>query len=326
MVQVIVVAQGIEIREVGQGTILQTFLAANCDRKGAAPAAGANNTWLYPKGSGAKATHEIRVVYAMADLAAALDLAGALVVYEGHSRYGQGPAFGPEGVTRQPDKKKFPVNPWGVHFRMGYDATDTECIGDLFDHSVTPSEYDLTAVPAAAFLPAALVTAAGKAQEQQKKIKARKTKPADTCSLTGAWRSMSVCHKTLAAKATTRGDKPLDGRHYYADISTGKSQEFLTAVKVGSADVDKSTLACRLFFMASCSSKVHFHAALVRRRKAAKSDCRFLLTAQVCATSHATTFLKQVLIKGRDPTKKSDLKQILKALNGESKSGIVGAY
>lgn len=326
MVQVIVIAQGIEIRDVGQGVILQDFLKKNCDRKGAAPAAGANNTWLYPKGSAAKATHEIRVVYGKSDLAAALDLADALVVYEGHSRYGQGPAFGPSGVTHQPSKLAFPVNPWGVHFRMGYDATDTECIGDLFDHSVTPSEYDLTAVPSAAFLPDALVVAAAKAQEQQKKIKARKTKPKDTCGLTGAWRLMNACQPALATKATTRGDTPLDGRHYYADLSSGKAQEFLTAVKVGSADIDKAKLACRLFFMASCSSKVHFHAALVRRRKAAKSSCTFLLTAQVCAASHATTFLTQVLVKGRDPSTKAGLKKLVKALNGESKSGIVGVY
>src|SRR5215218_4572406 len=249
MAQVIVIAQGIEIREVGQGATLQAFLAANCDRKGAAPAAGANNTWIYPKGSGAKATHEIRVVYAMSDLAAALDLADAFVVYEGHSRYGQGPAFGPEGATHVPDKKKFPVNPWGVHFRMGYTATDTECVGDLLEHSVVPVEFDLTTADPKGFLPGALVTATVNAKAQQKKIKARKVKPADTCSLSGAWRAMDVCQPALATTKTARDDKPLSGRHFYVHKTRSAPEEFLTAVQVGSADLDKATLACSVFFM-----------------------------------------------------------------------------
>jgi hypothetical protein len=324
--QVVVIAHGIEIRDVGQGVILQAFLAANCDRMGPAPAAGANNTWVYPKGSGAKATHEIRVVYAMTDLAAPLDLADAFVVYEGHSRYGQGPAFGPTGTPKLPDKKAFPVNPWGLHFRMGYDATDTECVGDLFDHSVAPVELDLTTADPKAFLPAALVTATTNAQAQQTAIKRKKVKDKDTCALGGAWRAMDVCQPALAAKSTGRGDTPLKGRHYYAHLTRSKPEEFLTAVKVGSTDLDKATLACRVFFMASCSSKVHFHAALVRRRKAAKSRCQFLLTGQVCATSHATTFLKQILVKGRDPTTKQGMKKIVTALNGETDSGIVGVY
>jgi hypothetical protein len=321
-----VIAQGIEIREVGQGYSLQSFLASNCDRKGAAPAAGENNTWLFPKGSSAKATHEIRVVYKMADLAAALDIDDAFVVYEGHSRFGQGPAFGPEKVTHIPDKKKFPVNPWGVHFRMGYDATDTECIGDLLEHSAVPAEYDLTAANPSAFLPAALVDARRSVQAQQKTIKAKKVKPKDTCGLSGAWRLMDVCQPALAATKTARGDTPLLGRHYYAHQDRKRPEEFLTAVKVGSADLDKTKLACSVFFMASCSSKVHFYAALVRHRKAQKAACKFLLTGQVCQTSHATTFLKQVLLKKRDPTSKKGIEQIKDALNGESKSGIVGVY
>ncbi len=326
MVQVIVIAQGIEIRSVGQGTILQTFLSTNCDPKGPKPAAGANNTWTFPKGAGAKATHEIRVVYAMADLAAALDLPKALVIYEGHSRYGQGPAFGPDGISHVPDIKAFPVNPWGVHFRMGYDATDTECIGDIFNHSVLPTEYDLPAAGTKAFLPDLLVTAAAKAQEKQKAIKAKKVPAAKTCNISGAWRSMNICQPGVAGNKTARGETPNKDRHYFRHQSSKKPEEFLTAVKVGHGDLDKATLACSLFFMASCSSKVHFHQPLVNRRTSAKSSCVFLLTALVCATSHATTFLTSVLIKGHDPTTKAGLKKLVKALNGEAKSGIVGVY
>ena len=327
MVQVIVIAQGVQIRDSGQGQVLQDFLTTNCDRKGAAPAAGANNTWLFPQGSGVNATHEIRVVYAQSDLAGALDLADAWVVYEGHSRFGQGPAFGPENTPVVPDKVTFPVNPWGVHFRMGYDATDTECVGDLITHSVVPPEFDLTtADPKAAFLPSALVTAATNVQAREKSIKAKKAKPAAVCGLAGAWRSMKICQPAREATKTSRGDQPLKDRHFYAQQGRGKSQEFLTAVPVGSKDIDAVKLACSVFFMASCSSKVHFYAAMKRRRTAAKSACKFLLTGEVCAASHATSFLNLVLLKRLNPTVNKDMKKIVRSLNGEADSGNVGVY
>jgi len=325
MVQVIVIAQGIEVRD-WENTRMQKFLADNCDPKGPKPAAGANNTWTYPKGAGAKATHEIRVVYAMADLATALNMKGAFVVYEGHSRYGQGPAFGPGGIPHVPDIKAFPVNPWGIHFKMGYDATDTECIGDIFSHSVMPAEYDLPAAGAKAFLPDLLLTAATTAQDKQKAIKAKKISGTKTCSISGAWRSMDTCQPAVATNKTARGETPNKGRHYFRHEDWKKPEEFLTAVKVGHTDLDKASLACSLFFMASCSSKVHFHKPLVNRRKDAKSTCVFLLTALACSASHGLIFLKQVLIKGNDPTTRAGLKKVVKALNGETDSGIVGVY
>lgn len=323
MSQLIVIAQGVEIRDAGQGTILQKFLADNCDLQGKPHPDP--NTWLFPKGAGAaKAGHEIRVVYDKADFAKALDTADAWVVYEGHSRYGQGPAFGPTGVPHVPDVAAFPVNPWGVHFRMGYDATDTECLGDLLEHSVSPLEYDLPAADPKAFLPEELRNAAKQAQAQAKAITTKKIKAAAVCGLTGAWRSMDACQPKVAGTATARKETPLKGRHFYRQKT--KPDEFLTAVRVGSADLDASSLKCRVLFMASCSSQVHFLDALDRRRKAAKSACALLLTGQVCATSHATTFLKQVLLKKRDPTKAKSLRRIVRALNGEAKSGLVGIF
>lgn len=321
MVQVIVIAHGIEIRDF-QGQMLQAFLQKHCDRNGPAPPPGGNNTWLFPIGSGAKATHEIRVVYQMTDLEAALDLSKAFVVYEGHSRYGQGPAFGPENMPHVPDKKAFPVNPWGVHFRMGYDATDTECIGDLFDHSVVPAEYDLTTAGSKDFLPGEL-TGAIKKIEAMKKAVARR-KPATLCGVDDAWRALDVCAPKRAAAKTARGDLPLSGRHYYK--KKAKPEEFLTAVKVGSKDLDKATLACSLLFMASCSSKVHYYQPLKRRRKAAKSACIFLLTGEVCSAFHAMTFLQQVLLKKRDPMVDRDLERIVRVLNHPDDSGHVGIY
>lgn len=317
MAQKIIIAQGIEIRDVGQGTFLQSFLSTNCD-----PKTGATSTWIYPKGAPAKATHEVEVVYTKTEFTTSLNTADIFVVYEGHSRYGQGPAFGPAGTPKIPDVKTFPVNPWGVHYRMGYDATDTECIGDLVHHSVVPTEYDLPSATSSSFLPAVLEEAAKKAQGVQKSIKAKKIKASAVCSTAGAWRLFDTCESALSKTTTTRGDKPLKGRHYYRK----HSKEFDTSVKVGSADLDTSTLACKLLFMASCSSHPHFFQPLDKRRKAAKSKCKFLMTGLVCATTHATTFLEQILIKKVDPMTKAGMKQLLKALNGATDSGIVGVY
>lgn len=86
--QKIIVAQGIQIRDSGQGADILAFLNANADI--------ANNiVWIFPKGSGAKATVQVTLVFTMAELAMALNTPDTFVIYEGHSRYGQGPAFGP---------------------------------------------------------------------------------------------------------------------------------------------------------------------------------------------------------------------------------------
>lgn len=321
MTQKIIIAQGVEIRDVGQGFNLQNFLNDKCDLK-----AGSTSIWTFPKGGAAKATHEVELMFTMVEFAASLNTADSFVVYEGHSRYGQGPAFGPASTPHVPDKKVFPVNPWGVHFRMGYDATDTDCMSDLVDHSVTPAEYDLTTSGAAAFLPGALVAAARNAKAQDKAIKAQKIKPGVVCGTAGAWRLFDTCHPAVSDTTTARGDKPLKGRHFYARLPRKPKDEFNTAVQVGSADLNVSSLKCKLLFMASCSSHVHFFQPLDKRRKAAKSACKFLMTAQVCATSHATTFLEQVLVKGQDPMTRKGMKALLKGLNGVTESGIVGVY
>jgi hypothetical protein len=195
MAQKIVIAEGVEIRDVGQGIALLKFLNDKCD-----PKKGAVSVWTYPKGASAKGiTHEVEVVYTMADFA------------------------------------------------------------------------------------------------------------------------------KLSTTTTARGDKPLKGRHFYK-IVPRKPAEFETSVQVGSANLDKSSLACKLLFMASCSSHVHFFKPLDKRRKAAKSACKFLMTGFVCATTHAAMFLEQVLIKGHDPISKKGAKAVVKALNGVSDSGIVNIY
>lgn len=227
-----------------------------------------------------------------------------------------------------PDAKAYPINPWGVHFRMGYDATDTECVGDLLEHSVLPAEYDLTNAPKGAFLPDALDSAAASAkaiETARKKGRLTKAQLKSQCSIAGSWRLLDTCEKALAATKTARGDEPLKGRHYYARIVSKPKDEFMTAVRVGSADLDKSTLACKVLFMASCSSHEHFFEPLDKRRKAVRSACKIYMTAHVCSTFNGRNFLKQVF-KGLDPTAKKDIPKILKALNGDSDSGVIGIY
>lgn len=330
MVTQVIVASGIEIRDALQGVSLLRYLNDNADfdkRSG---------RWTFPKGAGAKARFQVSVVYTAGELATALDTADAYVVYSGHSRYGQGPAFGPAGTPHIPDKGAFPVNPWGVHFRMGYDATDTEAIGDLTKHSVSPLEYDLTSLPAKPFLPKALVTAAAQVRNVESKRRSGKLTKAQAkspCTVPGSWRAFSTCWAKLAKTATARGDTPLAGRHYYAHrphYEPTKAQpkgrdEFFVSVAVGSTDLDASSLKCKLFFMASCSSHEHFYRPLARRRRAVKSSCKFMLTSFVNTASNARNFL-EAIFQGHDPLTRKGSKAVLKHLNGYRSSGVIGIY
>lgn len=320
MPQLIIVAFGIQFRDVDWPRT-EKLLKANCDEK-----KGALNTFTFPKGAGSKATYEVQVIFDLADFVAALSTPDAVVVYDGHSRYGQGPAFGPAKIAEMPDAKAFPTNPWGVHYRMGFDATDAECMGDLMHHSIMPTEFDLLGASSTAFLGSVLVAAAANAKASAKAIQTKKIKQSAICSTAGAWREFDSCWKKLAGTATARGDTPLKGRHYYIRIPGKPTDEFLTAVTVGSEDLDKSNLPGKLLVMGSCSSHVHFFKALDKRRKAAKSSCKFILTGDVCSVDLATVFLELVLIKKIDPTTNRGMGKLAKRLNGVSGSGLVGLY
>lgn len=321
MAQKIIVALGLEIRDY-QGLNLLRYLNANANP-------GPNSTWTYPKGAKAKPKFLVQVVYTENEFAAALDTPGAYVVYEGHSRYGQGPAFGPPATPHVPDKKAFPVNPWGVHFRMGYDAIFTESLCDLVEHSVTPAEYDLTKVPKNAFLPPELVDAASKVKRVNRKMKEGKVRGGNhLCRVDGAWRTFRLCQPALDATKTARGDEPLKGRHFYEQKPNKcKSQrvDYLTAVVGGSADLDQVSLKCAVLFMASCSARVYYLDALRRRRKAAKSSCVLFLTTKVPRTNHAVNFLTLVF-NGLNPTNRPGAIAIVDALKNVPKSGRVRVY
>lgn len=308
----IVIVFGVEIRN--YQSAFHALLAEHCEPAG-------DRLWRYPRGPAERATHEIRVGYDKATLAAGLATPGAFVVYHGHSRYGQGPAFGPADTKRTPDAEQFPINPWGVHYRMGYDATSTACVADLLTHSVTPTEYVLPAAPATAFLPGSLVEAAATARARQRIADRR-----GSCRVPGAWLAMDTCRPDLAAATTTRGETPLAGRHYYRHSPT-PLEDLDTTVRVGSADLDRSPLVCSLFFMASCSSRRHFRRPLQRRRLQARSKCVFLLTSRTNNAPHASHFLKAVLLAGHDPATALGRRRLLGALNPPGlDSGHVGQY
>jgi hypothetical protein len=315
--QKIILAAGLEIRD-SQGASMLQYLGKEAQ-------AGAKDTWTYPKGPVANAKFIIKVVYTMDEFRKALDEAGAWVVYEGHSRYGQGPAFGDARIAHCPPKSQYPVNPWGVHFRMGYDATDSECVGDILEHAVNPTEFDLLSVPKGALLAQGLEDAgarASAAESRRKKGRLSRTERKTPCAVVGAWRDLKTCFAKVAAEKTCRGDTPLDGRHYYKRIPGTTKDEFITAVKVGRADLDASSLKCAVFFMPSCSSKVHYRRALVDRRKAARSKCKFFLTSSVPLANHAVNFLKAAFA-GIDPSTRRGSEAFLKIVNGEKQSGRV---
>src|SRR5437899_2736775 len=167
MARKVIIASGLELRDKRQGRSVVKFLSDNAEPT-------KPWFWTYPKGSGTKAKFEVSVVFTAKDFAAALDTVDAYVVYSGHSRLGQGPAFGKADTPVMPNKESFPTNPWGVHFRMGYDATDTEARGDLLEHSVTPEEYDLTKAPEDAFLPGSLLDAVPWVKEAADRLKKKR--------------------------------------------------------------------------------------------------------------------------------------------------------
>ena len=319
MAQKIIVASGLELRDF-QGVETVRFLNAVAD-------AGKNSTWTYPKGAKANPQYVVQVVYTAVEFAAALDTPGAYVIYEGHSRYGQGPAFGPAQTPHVPDKKAFPVNPWGVHYRMGYDATDTESVCDLVEHSVTPAEYDLTKVPRNAFLPEELVSAAEKVKRIERKIRRGRMRGGKhLCPVTGAWRTFKACEPALDATKTARGDEPLKGRHFYKQ-QRGECRpvDYFTAVVGGSADLNQVSLKCAVLFMASCSSRIHYQGPLSRRRKAAKSACVFYLTNSVPRAYHARNFM-ELVFKGVDPTSRRGKKAMAKGLQSVPNAGRPNVY
>ncbi|WP_294258963.1 hypothetical protein [uncultured Sphingomonas sp.] len=294
----IIIAYGCEIRDTGNERDVVAYLNANADSAG-------TGKWTYPKGA---KTHTVRLVYTKSEFAAALDKSGAVVVYDGHSRIGQGPVFGPARTPTCPGITAFPTNPWDDNFRMGWDFAAIDCIGDIMHHGINPAEFRLPTSVKGVFASKGLLKIVEDA------IAAKSTR----CGTPKAWRSLSACFPREAARVNCRGGSPLAGRHYYRARKGGT--DFDTLVKVGDADLKKQKLACAVLFMNSCSSKRHFLGALRRRKAAAKSKCMFYVTGDSCSANTTLLFLKAVLA-GTDVSKQS--KAILKVMNGLAGSGFI---
>lgn len=316
--QKIIVALGVEIRDEDEGILLRKFL-----NKNATETAAGTSKWTYPNNA-KKPKFIVHVIYTLAEFKAALEDRGAWVIYDGHSRWGQGPAFGPAGTPPCPPiSDKYAVNPWGIHFRMGYDATDTECVADLLKHAVSPTEYDLLTAKKTDFLPSSLVKASRRAKRIHRE-KGQKKNAKQLCKARNAWRELNICDKELAKTINCRDIAVLNNRHFYARIPKKVQDEYLTSVIVGSSDLEDVKLKCDFLFMSSCSSHEHFYRPLKRWRKDVK--CVFFLTANITWAPHGRNFLVQALKKGYSPLTRRGSNKILTALNREKGSGLVGRY
>lgn len=263
---------------------------------------------------------EIRVVYTKDEFRAALDIDNAIVVYFGHSRRGQGPAFGdsvPDKLKREcPSSATYPANPWENHFRMGYDVAMIPCGEDIFRHGTNPAEYSQKS-PSKNFFASSAV----------RKALTEASGHSEACQQIGfARRTLLKCHKDIANLKNCRGTQSLKDRHYWREHEYKKERsnppspefkkrELDTIVMAGSADLRAVKLRCKVLYMNSCSSRRHFYEALKRRKKETRSSCVFYLTRRTAYNvPTARIFLKQVL-NGVDPATMRGSQIILKALN-----------
>jgi hypothetical protein len=302
MKKLLVIAFGCEIRDALPHKGVVDFLNANATLK-------STDVWEF-KDTKKKLEFEIRVVYTKAEFQTAMDTKDAIVVYDGHSRFGQGPAFGPAGLPRCPDATTYPMNPWENHFRMGYDVQITPCIEDIFEHCTNPTEFSKTIVSEDLF-----------ATHNVKKILRVAKERLEKCKQKGfARRELLKCFPSVANQTNGRGVQSLKSRHYWHTNRT--ETDFMTIVEVGSADLSTVGLKCSVLFMNSCSSKPHFYKALRQRKKETKSKCVFYMTNAACSAATTVIFIKQIL-KGRNPTSRRAAKKILKEMNAEPDAGAI---
>ncbi len=255
--------------------------------------------------------YDISVTYTRADFKAALDTDDAIVVYAGHSRFGQGPAFGTSDADTPecPDAATYPANPWEGHFRMGYDAVDVPCIEDIYTHCTNPAEFTKTDLPRDLFVH-------DDVRQVVKSAKGRSTR----CDLKGyARRSLLTCFPKTADLTNGRGVKTLKTRHYW--YTRKRDTEFHTIVDAGSADLSGVSLRCGVLLMYSCTSKHHYYEALKRRRKAAKSKCVLYLTTVVPRGVPATKRFVQLVLKGIDPRTRRGSEKFLREMGRIRHSG-----
>ncbi|MCU1230971.1 MAG: hypothetical protein JWO97_3855 [Acidobacteria bacterium] len=310
----IIIAFGVEFRDRSHVTGVRDWLNTN------ATVAGADR-WRYARG---RRSFEIRITFAKADFIAALNVRDAFVIYDGHARYGQGPAFTTTANVRPcSPPAAMPVNPFGDHVRMGFDAVSVPCGEEIFGHCTNPAEYP-EVPPRGAFL-----------ERSVRRMIARAAAARPGCAVSHARRSLNSCVPAVAATRNERGEQSLLTRHYYsqhayvrppAPVGWPTPQfDFDTLVTVGAADLDASTLACSVLFLNSCSSAPHFLEPLRRKKRAVRSGCVFYLTWREAypAASRATlTFLQNALLR-LDPTSRRGAASLNRRMNGNTRGSRV---
>jgi hypothetical protein len=291
----IIVAFGIEFRDYVHRRDLETYLGKLAKK-------GADGVYHYKKGS---REYAIQLVFSKKAFLQALDTPDAIVIYDGHSRFGQGPAFVEKaGVGACPSKQDFPQNPWGDHVRMGWDVVLVTMHEEILHHCTDPKEYATADTPT--FAPAAVRYFARKARENKPNCKSRKVSK----------RKLLDCFPDEARVKNGRGDQTLLKRSFW--YTTARDSDFFTLVEGGSADLRKSSLKCQVLFMNSCSSAEHYFCSLSARKRETKSKCVFYLTQRLAFMGLARTtniFIDLILQKGVDPTNRKGAKQLVKTMN-----------
>ena len=298
----VIIAFGCQVRDWRTNRDVVDLLNAEATSTG-------TDAWAFKKG---ELEVQISLVYTKDGFRAALDDEDAIVVYDGHSRIGQGPAFSDANITDCPDSTAYPTNPWDDSFRMGYDAVLIECIEDIMHHCTNPKEHSGT-MPKDFFAKPFLVQVLTKAAGRSTKCDQR----------TYAKRPLSTCFPAVAAQKNGRGVESLSSRHYW--YTTREEKDYITVVTVGSSDLDGVSLKCAVLFMNSCSSRGHFLKALRRRKAKIKSKCMFYMTGESCSASTSVIFLRLIL-DGWNVLSKKGSKKVLKTMNGESDAGAIGLY
>jgi len=278
----VLVAFGCQVRDWSTHEDFLTFLNGKARPSG--PAA-----WSF-EGSRGEQRLEVQLLYTKDEFTAALDTPNAVVIYDGHSRYGRGPVFADAKVRESPDPATYPINPWDDHFRMGYDVVAIPCAEDILQHSTNPDEYlggiDLKKLFAS----------------PDSKDKLAKSGGKHDCRDRYGYRRLADCDPVLADALNGRGQHSLMGRHFWYTIWSGDLErtDYMTFVNTGHRELDRVALNCDVLFMNSCYSKQHFYEALVKRKKATGSNCVFYLTNATCSAPTTRVFV-DLLFRGYDP-------------------------
>ena len=262
-------------------------------------------------------TYDVRLVYDKEGFRKALKKPGAIVIYHGHSRFGQGPAFGPKNTECEVDVSS--VNHWNDHFRMGFDVVKIPLLSEHKNGS-QPTEYSGKL----------LGKLTGKQSVRDGLRKANSdagVRRAKRCDQKGwAKRRMQKCAPKAVKESeewkNCRGET-VAGRHYWL-----KSRNvFWSLVKSNDDDLKRTKLKCRVLFMNSCSSWGHYLSALKRHREMSDSKCLFFLTRRASdwGANTTTVFIKEI-INGNSLSSSREVCAMLRALIHKSGNGHIDAH